>query len=348
MGTNRAFTFGILADDLTSAADGAGPFVERGLSAVVGRGQLAQQQASVMAIDSGSRSASQREAAHRAAELTAPLASRDILYKTVDSTLRGHISVELEACFKASGRKTLVFAPAFPAAGRTTVGGIQCLDGVPVSDTAYGHDPVHPARHSRLLDLLPRSIVHAIVINASTQDELDAQVAAVPEPKSVLWVGSPGIARSLASCFAPVTYAPKVRAAASGDILAVIGSANARSHRQAARIAGQASVTLLLAPHARAEDSLSILRELADDATQMLRQHNFAAAIATGGDTMEAILDRLGINEFEILEELELGFPLGRAALSGGRTLLIAMKAGGFGDDDTLHRAITRLRQSTI
>ncbi|RWK81788.1 MAG: four-carbon acid sugar kinase family protein, partial [Mesorhizobium sp.] len=40
MRTNRQYTIGILADDLTSAADGAGPFVERGLRAVVGRGRL--------------------------------------------------------------------------------------------------------------------------------------------------------------------------------------------------------------------------------------------------------------------------------------------------------------------
>ena len=66
--------------------------------------------------------------------------------------------------------------------------------------------------------------------------------------------------------------------------------------------------------------------------------------IATGGDTMEAILDRLNIFAFEILQELEPGFPLGRAFLGNGRELLIAMKAGGFGDDDTLRRAIAQLR----
>ncbi|MGY3355463.1 uncharacterized protein YgbK (DUF1537 family) [Bradyrhizobium sp. GM0.4] len=69
--------------------------------------------------------------------------------------------------------------------------------------------------------------------------------------------------------------------------------------------------------------------------------------IATGGDTMEAILDGLDIYEFEILQELEPGFPLGRTSLGDGRELLIAMKAGGFGDDDTLRRAITRLRLGT-
>ncbi|RXT36397.1 hypothetical protein [Bradyrhizobium betae] len=43
-------------------------------------------------------------------------------------------------------------------------------------------------------------------------------------------------------------------------------------------------------------------------------------------------------------QELEPGFPLGRASLEGGRELLIATKAGGFGDDNTLRRAIAQLR----
>ena len=73
--------------------------------------------------------------------MTGRLAGRGVLYKTVDSTLRGHIAEELEACFAASGRKALVFAPAFPQAGCTTVRGIQLVDGIPVSESAYGHDP---------------------------------------------------------------------------------------------------------------------------------------------------------------------------------------------------------------
>ncbi|ARL88694.1 four-carbon acid sugar kinase family protein [Burkholderia pseudomallei] len=346
MGTNTQLTFGILADDLTSAADGAGPFVMRGLSAAIGRGKLPCQDANVVAVDSGSRSVSEMAAAQRVSKLTAQLASRDILYKTVDSTLRGHIAAELEASFRASGRKMLVFAPAFPAAGRTTVGGIQLVNGVPVSDTTYGHDPVHPARCSRLVDLLPHAIGSAVVIDASTQEELDAHVAAMPDPQSILWVGSPGIALSLSKCFTSSAALPVSIPKTPGEILVVIGSANPLSHRQAAGIANESGIILLRAPSVREEDPRSILHRITGDAVQKLHRTNFSAVIATGGDTMEAIMDRLDIQEFEILEELEPGFPLGRAAFSSGREFLIAMKAGGFGDDDTLRRAITRLRQS--
>src|SRR3954471_11272637 len=178
MRTNGEYTIGILADDLTTDDDGAGPFVERCLRAVVGRRRRPLEDAKIIAVDSGSRSVPALQAAQRVSELAEQLASRNVLYKTVDSTLRGHVTAELEAAYTASGRKMLVFAPAFPGAGRTTVSGVQLVDGMPVAETEYGRDPVHPARHSRLAELVPASIGSVVILDAATQADLDKQVAA--------------------------------------------------------------------------------------------------------------------------------------------------------------------------
>lgn len=352
MNTNYQPKIAILADDLTSAADGAAPFVARGLSAAIGRGQLPSQMAGVVAVDSGSRSATSAQAFERVTRLTAQLAGRDILYKTVDSTLRGHVTQELEACFAASGRKSMVFAPAFPDAGRTTVGGIQLVDGIPVSESSYGRDPVHPARHSALADLVPTGMANVMLLDALTQEALNAQIAAIPEPESVLWVGSPGMATALARRFAPATSPTPLIAGIIGDVLVVIGSANRRSHAQADQLQADqlhqaGGVTLLRAPTTRNQDPAAVLRSIAQDAAAQLQDPRFGALIATGGDTMEAILDLLDVHEFEILQELDPGFPLGRATLADGRSLLLAMKAGGFGGDDALVRAALRIRGAT-
>jgi uncharacterized protein YgbK (DUF1537 family) len=344
MRTDHQATIAVIADDLTSAADGAAPFVARGIRASIGRGRLPRQAATLVAVDSSSRSASSSQAFERVARMTERLASRSVLYKTVDSTLRGHIAVELEACFLASGRTSLVFAPAFPQAGRTTVGGIQLVDGVPVAQSAYGRDPVHPARHSALADLVPNCISHVTLLDARTQDELDAQIAAIGDPESVLWVGSPGMAAALARRFAPTTSAPPLIAAIGSDVLVVIGSANLRSHRQADQLQDAGGTLLLRGPIAREPDPAAVLRRLAADAARTLQDPSIGALIATGGDTMEAVLDLLDIHEFEILQELEPGFPLGHARLGDGRSLLLAMKAGGFGSDDAVKRAVARLR----
>jgi D-threonate/D-erythronate kinase len=270
-----------------------------------------------------------------------------VLYKTVDSTLRGHIADELEACFAASGRESLVFAPAFPQAGRTTVGGIQLVDGVPVSESVYANDPVHPARHSALADLVPDSIKNVTLLNAVTQDELDSQIASIGDPESILWVGSPGMAAALSRRFAPARTMPTMPPLVdrlSGDVLVVIGSANPRSHIQADRLRDANGVMLLQAPRARERNAAEVLRRIAEHAQRELQGTRFGALIATGGDTMEAVLDLLEVGEFEILQELDPGFPLGRATLGDGRSLLLAMKAGGFGSDDALERAVARIR----
>lgn len=347
MNTNHAPTIGILADDLTSAADGAGPFVERGLAAALGRRKLPGQGAAVAAIDSGSRSAMPAQAREAVARWSAALSHRAILYKTVDSTLRGHVALEMEACFAASGRTSLVFAPAFPGAGRTTVNGIQLVDGVPVAASVYGRDPMHPARHSALADLVPPGIRDVTLLDARTQDELDAQVAAIPEPESCLWVGSPGLALALARRFGPAAAAPTAFDGVDTELLVVVGSANPCSHRQADQLHAARGITLLRGPAAREGDPAAVLRRVAEEAARTFRQRRCGALIATGGDTMEAVLELLDIHEFDILRELEPGFPLGRARLGDGRSFLLAMKAGGFGAEDALARAVARIRGAT-
>ena len=347
MHTSPSQRVAIIADDLTSAADGAAPFVARGQTAIIGRRRPPRQWGTVLAVDCGSRSASRCEAATRVADLTAQLADSDVLYKTVDSTLRGHVSAELEACFKASGRRTLVFAPAFPAAGRTTVGGIQLVDGVPVSESIYGQDPVHPARQSALAELVPDCVKNAVLLDAASQLELEAQIAALPEPESILWAGSPGMASALARRLAPEGSSVASTRATDGDVLVVVGSANPCSHRQAGRIDRMHAVTLMRAPSEREDDAATVLHRIAAAAAQLLLNRSIGTVIATGGDTMEAILDRLDIREFEVLQELEPGFPVGRAKFGKCRQLMLAMKAGGFGDDDTLRRAVVQLRRAT-
>ena len=193
---------------------------------------------------------------------------------------------------------------------------------------------------------MPSSIGSVIFLDAGTQQELDAQIEALPQPESILWAGSPGMAAALAKRLAPRRPCEPI-SGVRGDMLFAIGSANPRSHRQADVIAQELGVTLLRAPLARQGDPAVVLRQIALDASALLCGGAFDAVIATGGDTMEAILDCLGMQAFEILREIEPGFPLCRGTLDDGRNLLFAMKAGGFGDDDALRRAIVHLRQTS-
>ncbi len=327
---------GILADDLTSAADGAGPFVECGLTAVVHRGRAIDQNADVLAIDMATRSMHEADAAAAAKRATVDTKHADILYKTVDSTLRGHVRAEVEAVMAASDRKQLVFAPAFPEAGRITRGGVQLVNGLPVDQSAYASDPVHPVTSARLSDHLPDSIGNAILLDAETQEELSAQIAAIPVPQDVLWVGSPGMAKALAARFAPQRESLPLPTTALEPLI-VVGSANPVSQAQA-EFAQTSGCRVLRAPDARHTNPHAVLDELSTTAVSLLNSGTFGAVMATGGDTMEAILNKLGVSGFALSGELEPGFAVGMSDWNG-KPLIIGMKAGGFGRPETLLQA---------
>jgi uncharacterized protein YgbK (DUF1537 family) len=331
---------GILADDLTSAADGAGPFVGRGLSALVGRACIPTATADVFAIDTRSRSVGTRAAFASTQRFTTSLKNAEILYKTVDSTLRGHVRGEIDAALKASGRRKLVFAPAFPEAGRTTRNGIQFVSGLPVDQSAYAHDPVHPATTSVLADLVPRDASSVVLLDAETQDDLDTQIAAIADPQEVLWVGSPGMAQALAARIS--IERPQVIPTTSRKILVVVGSANAVSHEQCDLVENAQGVTVLRAPAARTPDSSGTLHKLVQAAISALETGDYGSVIATGGDTMQAILDGLGIHCFTLCGEVEAGFPVGLSD-HVGQPLILGMKAGGFGTAETLVNAAKHL-----
>ncbi|KKJ78299.1 hypothetical protein WH95_03055 [Kiloniella litopenaei] len=343
----------VLADDLTSAADGAAPFLGRGLNVAVHRQKrnvTAKTSVEVLAVDCGSRSLNESGAAQVVGEVIKHLSDGVILLKTVDSTLRGNIKAELKAVYEASGRTRIVIAPAFPAAGRTTEKGIQLVDGVPVSETSYANDPVHPARTSRISELIPEEIetgevktVH--ILDANTQSELNEKVAAFPHPEEILWVGSPGMAIALATAlFGDKIDRPEIPYAKNA--LVVVGSANAVSREQTQLLKDKDFITCLAMPEERAENADTILCELTSRAVELVKSGEYGAVIATGGDTMDALLQKLDIDEFSLVGEFEQGFPIGVARLGCGKDIVIAMKAGGFGAADTLLRAAEQLRLS--
>lgn len=339
MGKTTTPLVGILADDLTSAADGAGPFVARGLRAMVEREHPPTSQAEVLSIDMATRSMTKFEAAAQVARLASGMAEYPLLYKTVDSTLRGHIRAELEAAFEASGKAQLVFAPAFPDAGRVTRNGTQFVDGVPVSESRYAKDPVHPSTTSVLADLVPATIRRAILLDAENQAELNAKIAAIPNRHDTLWVGSPGMAIAMSELINPKPQLklPKI----VGRVLIVVGSANSASAEQALAAQLLPNATVISAPAERSNPEC-VLKSLCTEALETMKSTSALALIATGGDTMAALLDSLGIKKFELCGELEPGFPLAMAR-NNGRTLLLGMKAGGFGNRDTLAKAVTTL-----
>ena len=79
MSPDKQTSIAILADDLTSAADGVGPFVSRGLAAIVGRQVVPAGTAAVRAIDVGSRSMDATSANRQTMAAAAELCASDVV-----------------------------------------------------------------------------------------------------------------------------------------------------------------------------------------------------------------------------------------------------------------------------
>jgi uncharacterized protein YgbK (DUF1537 family) len=249
----------IIADDLTGAADTGVQLARAGYRTAVafqGSPTPPAEDLDAVALDTDSRAMPAGFAAKRVLE--AGHAARDarIVYKKLDSTLRGPIAAELVAALEATGRERAVVAPAFPSAGRTTVGGVQLVRGVPVHETEAKNDPRTPVREEHVPTLLAESFspIHSlgvedladpttvrraldearcVVADATRDEDLEALVRTVPDPHEVLWAGSAGLALALGNVY-PGPHAETVPAAhaPARRVLIVVGSLSEVSRGQ--------------------------------------------------------------------------------------------------------------------
>ena len=287
----------IIADDFTSATDAGVQFARVGYRVQVrlGNSDRHKQRGDVLSIDADSRSCSPGVAQLRTGAAARSVGSASIVYKTIDSTIRGHIGVELAAVLESSNRQTAIVAPAFPAAGRTTRAGVQYLHGLRIDKTGFATDSIHPVRESRLPVLLDNfglapvavlrrwelhnrevmaralSAARAIVADAETEEDLRSIVDSVGDPSRVCWAGSPGLARALADAYPRANCKPFKRGDCRG-VLVVAGSLNPVSRRQISRILRRAAnrgVRLKIAHKSARSESAAVRRAAAEAGAQL-------------------------------------------------------------------------------
>lgn len=75
-----------------------------------------------------------------------------LVYKKIDSTLRGNVGKEIDAVLDAECAEIAVLVSALPKMGRVTVGGYHLVNGLPVGRTSYAQTSIGPSL-SELLQL---------------------------------------------------------------------------------------------------------------------------------------------------------------------------------------------------
>lgn len=350
----------VIADDFTSATDALATFAQRGwpTRVVFDEGVPPPQSDEVWSTDTDSRTLDAAAAAARVALWARHWCDADILVKQFDSTLRGPVAFEVKAAWKASGRRKLLVAPAFPAAGRTTGGGEVRVDGVPVAATAFSRDPLTPVQVSSVPELFAAvgQTLHvardaaealrlldtfdAVVVDASTEADMQALAVAAGPLHDVMWAGSTGLLRALALAL-PRRHQPARAWEGAQRPGVVVGSFNPRSRAQLRHV--QASGALVWATPEEAGSSSALIAELARKVCDAVIAGRSDGLAVTGGETAKHIARRLQASQIAVLGEVAPGIPLCLMRTPHGEIPLVT-KAGGFGDDHVFDRCLKALR----
>ena len=167
----------------------------------------------------------------------------DLVYKKVDSTLRGNISSELKAIDEEYKADLIIFAPSYPDNGRITKDAIHYANNTRILETEFSKDPQKPVTEDNIQKLLQAKFQEPVVhhnlkeirenkinfgnarihtFDAENNSDLEKIVlSAINTNMKILWSGSAGLANTILSIVKPAK-----------PVLAIVGSLSEVSRTQ--------------------------------------------------------------------------------------------------------------------
>jgi D-threonate/D-erythronate kinase len=340
----------LIADDLTGACDAAIHFKMRGVRSVVHFDPEAAQEARVQAFSTETRDLGESEVEWKIRELAARVlaAQPQLIFKKIDSLLRGNPRIEIATALDAFGCDAAIVTPAYPGLGRTVWDGHLHIDGdanwKPIEVASLlGSEHVKPEQVAGAL----RDGARYISVDATSHSDLALLVdEGLRSGRRVLWAGSGGLASALAETLFGAAVKQADREPRALPVLFCIGSDHpvtalqllSLQERHAVCISEPEGVahslrrgthTLLRVPRAPGVyESLRLgLRGIGSLA---------GALLLSGGDSASVVCRALGVEQIELEDQVVAGVPWG--VLKGGLLdgMNVATKSGAFGGEDTL------------
>jgi len=338
--------WGMIADDLTGACDAAVAFAGEGFTTRVlltlGAGPVTDAALTVVSTDS--RDLAPDEAVAKVTDACRWMRERGVtvLFKKIDSVLRGNIEAEVEAVMSTCDFDSAVLTLAFPAMGRTVLRKELRVFGQKPDDS--------PDLRTMFL-----SRPEIAVEDAETDDDLatiaKAALSRTPVP---LIVGSGGLAGAVAKVLAGRRDNVARTAGRSSPgpprsdlpIWFVIGSRHAATEAQvetmeASCLLGDTEQLVLLRVSSDHFDEQAVR-----PAVEAVERGMVGALVVSGGDTARLLCGALRAEAIRLGGEVLPGIPWGRleGGLANGTS--IVTKSGGFGAPDALLKVADSLRKS--
>lgn len=264
----------VIADDLTGAMDTGVQFAGKGIKTLVTMDLEVssadmETDISVLVVNTESRHLPGQEAYERVYRVSrsAKTAGVSFVLKKTDSTLRGNIGNELQAVMDAWEATDLMFIPAYPANGRTTVEGRQYVYGLSLEQSAFAKDPLEPMRSGDIREIIRHQCMYSTtrqslddidgivsaeetihIFDSGTQDELCQIVQRLKDRRRLqVTAGCAGLASAMADIMEFETQAPS-HEMISGRMLVICGSLNTVTQAQVSHAAEQDFAMIRLTP----------------------------------------------------------------------------------------------------
>jgi D-threonate/D-erythronate kinase len=332
----------LVSDDLTGALDSAVPFARAGWRTVVATGLPALHRAlaagaDVVAVSLNSREINVEEATARAQTAVAALSEVPVLFKKIDSRMKGHVRAEALELVTNRGLKRIIVCPAIPELGRHVVDGHVTGHGIAVPI------PVAFSSHGQIVIECP---------DARTDADLDRIIA---HADGALAVGARGLAAAMARRSGAAGTRPLPLVPPRLPITFVIGSRDPVTRMQVDRLRAAYSsaqwigaadgvlagapaladiVIVQLVDGGGVRDGASVSVRFATDLAPCLSTGH-RTLFLTGGETAAACLDAMGIGVVQVLGEVQPGLPVS-LPLDFSDAPHIVTKSGGFGEPGCL------------
>ncbi|WP_431090750.1 four-carbon acid sugar kinase family protein [Paenibacillus sp. 8b26] len=156
----------IVADDLTGANDCGGQLVRYGMNVSVQINPVISEETDYDAVvfNTVSRSLPADQASAIVKKISTYIKSQpfDIIYKKIDSTMRGNIGIELNAMDEVIRPDFVMIAPGYPKNGRQIIERIHHLNGRKLHHTEVSRDPKTPVLKSDVVDLIAEQTGHSV------------------------------------------------------------------------------------------------------------------------------------------------------------------------------------------
>jgi uncharacterized protein YgbK (DUF1537 family) len=151
----------VIADDFTGAAEIGGIGLRYGLDVIIQTKNVSQSASDLIVIAANTRSLEAEAASEIISDITVQLQKLKplFIYKKIDSVLRGHVSIELEAQIKSSGMSRSLVIAANPVFNRIIRDGVYYIDDIPLHRTSFSGDPEFPVNSAMIKEIIGNDTV---------------------------------------------------------------------------------------------------------------------------------------------------------------------------------------------